>query len=53
MINFEGFYASLDIMWKGMAALFIFAIFVMLIVMALNFFMRKKEPSTENKKDVI
>jgi hypothetical protein len=46
MINFEGFYASLNIMWKGMAALFIFAIFVMLIVMVLNFFMKKKEPST-------
>ena len=41
MINFEGFYASLDIMWKGMAGLFIVSISIMLIVMALKFFMRK------------
>jgi len=48
MINFEGFYTSLDIMWKGMAGLFIVAISIMLIVMALKFFMRRKNPATEN-----
>ncbi len=42
MINYEGFYASLKIMWMGMAGLFIFAIFVMLMVMGLKFFMRKR-----------
>jgi regulatory protein YycI of two-component signal transduction system YycFG len=47
-INFEGFYASLDIMWKGMAGLFIVAILIMLIVMALKLFMRKKSPTAEN-----
>jgi hypothetical protein len=49
MVNFEGFYASLDIMWKGMAGLFIFAIFVMLFTMCLKFFMRKKAPTAGNK----
>jgi hypothetical protein len=47
-INFEGFYSSLDIMWKGMAGLFIVAISIMLIVMALKFFMRKKNTAVEN-----
>jgi len=47
-INFEGFYASLDIMWKGMAGLFIVAISIMLIVMALKFLMRKRNPVSEN-----
>jgi len=48
MVNFEGFYASLDIMWKGMAGLFIVAISIMFIVMALKFFMRRKNSPTEN-----
>jgi len=48
MINFEGFYASLNIMWKGMAGLFIVAISIMLIVMALKFFMRGKNSAAEN-----
>ena len=47
-INFEGFYASLNIMWKGMAGLFIVAISIMLIVMALKFFMRGKNSAAEN-----
>jgi len=47
-INFDGFYASLDIMWKGMAGLFIVSISIMLIVMALKFFMRKKNPPEKN-----
>jgi len=48
MINFEGFYASLDIMWKGMVGLFIVSISIMVIVMALKFFMRKKNSTGEN-----
>jgi len=48
MINFEGFFDSLDIMWKGMAGLFIVAISIMLIVMALKFFMRRKNSTAEN-----
>jgi len=48
MINFEGFYASLDIMWKGMAGLFIVSISIMLIVMALKFIMRGKNPGAKN-----
>jgi len=47
-VNFDGFYASLDIMWKGMAGLFIVAVSIMLIVMALKFVMRKKNPVSEN-----
>jgi hypothetical protein len=47
-INLEGFYDSLDIMWKGMAGLFIVAISIMLIVMALKFFMRRKKPAAGN-----
>jgi len=47
-INFEGFDASLSIMWKGMAGLFIVAISIMLIVMALKFVMRKKKSVSEN-----
>jgi hypothetical protein len=42
MINTEGFMQSLQIMWKGMAGLFIFAIFVMLITMGLKAIMSKK-----------
>jgi len=46
-INFEGFYESLDIMWKGMAGLFIVSISIMLIVMALKFLMRRKKPAAD------
>jgi hypothetical protein len=48
MINYDGFIASLDIMWKGMAGLFIFAIFVMLVTMALKFCMRKNKRAENN-----
>jgi len=48
MINIDGFYASLNIMWKGMAGLFIVSIAIMLIVMALKLFMRKDKPSGES-----
>jgi hypothetical protein len=44
MINFEGFFASLDIMWKGMASLFVVCIFIMLMIMAIKFFMRRRKP---------
>jgi hypothetical protein len=43
MINYEGFYASLKMMWMGMAGLFIFAGFVALVIIALKFFMTKKD----------
>jgi hypothetical protein len=39
----SAFVQSLHVMWKGMLALFIFAIFVMLITIGLKFIMRKKE----------
>jgi len=50
-INFNGFYASLDIMWKGMAGLFIVSVSIMIIVMALKFVMRKKNPDGKNSVD--
>jgi len=50
-INFDGFYASLDIMWKGMAGLFIVSVSIMLIVMALKFVMRKKNHAGKNFVD--
>jgi hypothetical protein len=43
MINYEGFYASLKMMWMGMAGLFVFAAFVMVVIMGLKFFMQKKD----------
>ncbi|MDR1836124.1 MAG: hypothetical protein LBQ89_00530 [Treponema sp.] len=43
----DDFFASLDIMWKGMAGLFVVCIFIMLVVMAIKFFMRKKKPSVK------
>jgi hypothetical protein len=43
-INYDGFYASLSMMWKGMLGLFVFAIFVMFITMILKALMRKKAP---------
>jgi hypothetical protein len=51
MVNFDGFYASLNIMWKGMAGLFIVSISIMLIVMSLKFVMRKKNPVSKNSID--
>jgi uncharacterized membrane protein len=44
MINYEGLFASLKMMWMGMAGLFVFAIFVMITILVMKFFMRKKEP---------
>jgi hypothetical protein len=43
MINYEGFFASLKMMWMGMAGLFVFAIFVMLTTLVLKFLTKKKE----------
>ena len=50
-INFDGFFASLDIMWKGMAGLFIVSISIMIIVMALKFVMQKKNSAGKNSVD--
>jgi hypothetical protein len=41
MINYEGFFVSLEIMWKGMMGLFLVCGFIMLLVMAINYFIRK------------
>jgi len=41
MINYADFFASLDIMWKGMAGLFAVCIFVMLFVYVIRKFIRK------------
>jgi len=43
----EDFFASLDIMWKGMAGLFIVSIFIMLVVITIKFFMRKKKAADD------
>jgi hypothetical protein len=45
-INFEDLFASLDIMWKGMAGLFAITIFILLLVMVLSKILIPK-----NKKD--
>jgi hypothetical protein len=45
MINYEGFYASLKMMWMGMVGLFVFAGFVSFVIIALKFFMTKKDHS--------
>jgi hypothetical protein len=50
-MNYEGFLQSLQIMWKGMLGLFIFAIFVMLITMALKFFMLRKGGKPAEEED--
>ena len=36
MINYTDLYASLDIMWKGMAGLFVVCGFVMLLIMVIS-----------------
>lgn len=36
MINYTDLYASLDIMWKGMAGLFLVCGFVMLLIMLIS-----------------
>jgi hypothetical protein len=36
MINYTDLYASLDIMWKGMAGLFVVCGFVMLLIMLIS-----------------
>jgi len=41
-INFTDLYASLDIMWKGMAGLFVVCIFIMLLTMLISRFMMMK-----------
>ena len=41
-INFTDLYASLNIMWKGMAGLFVVCIFIMALVMLLSRFMKAK-----------
>jgi hypothetical protein len=35
-INFDDLFASLDIMWKGMAGLFAITIFILLLTMLLS-----------------
>ena len=45
-INFDDLFASLDIMWKGMAGLFAITIFIILIVIVLS-----KILVTKEKKD--
>ena len=50
-INYDGFFASLDIMWKGMAGLFLVSISIMIIVMALKLVMRKKNSTGKNSVD--
>lgn len=47
MINYEGLFASLDVMWKGMISLFVVCIFIMLTVIIIKFFMNRKKPSGE------
>ena len=41
-INFGDLWASLEIMWKGMAGLFAVCIFVMALVMLISRFMAAK-----------
>ena len=43
MINFIEVLLSLDIMWKGMAGLFLVCIFIMLLVMGIKYFIQRKE----------
>ena len=42
MVNFVDVFASLEIMWKGMAGLFLVCIFIMLLVMAIKYFLKKR-----------
>ena len=41
-INVIDLYASLNVMWKGMAGLFVVCIFIMLLVMLISRFMMTK-----------
>ena len=41
-INFTDLYASLNIMWKGMAGLFVVCIFIMLLTMLISRFIMSK-----------
>jgi hypothetical protein len=47
MIDYTDLYASLDIMWKGMAGLFVVCGFVMLLIMLITRIVTK----TERKAD--
>ena len=49
MIDYEGFFASLEIMWKGMGGLFLVCIFIMLLVRAAKFFMRKDKTAEKQQ----
>ena len=42
-INFTDLYASLNIMWKGMAGLFVVCIFIMLLIMFISRLMMMKK----------
>jgi hypothetical protein len=42
-INFDDLFASLDMMWKGMAGLFTVCIFVMLLTMLLSKILTPKD----------
>ena len=46
-INYEGLFASLEIMWKGMAGLFLVSIFIMLLVVSIKHFMPKDKPPAQ------
>jgi Na+-transporting methylmalonyl-CoA/oxaloacetate decarboxylase gamma subunit len=41
-INFTDLYASLNVMWKGMAGLFVVCIFIMLLTMLISRFLMSK-----------
>jgi hypothetical protein len=43
MINTVDLFASLDMMWKGMAGLFAVCTFIMLLIMLISRCMRKNE----------
>jgi hypothetical protein len=43
MINYADLFATLEIMWKGMAGLFVVCGFVMLLIMLISGIMSKRE----------
>jgi len=45
--NVADLFATLDIMWKGMAGLFLVCIFIMLITMVMSKFMIHKDKNSE------
>jgi Na+-transporting methylmalonyl-CoA/oxaloacetate decarboxylase gamma subunit len=49
-INFADLYASLNVMWKGMAGLFAVCIFIMLLIMLISRFMMKKKKGPDVDK---